>query len=41
LPEWSGDAINARDHGLAVDDKLLAMVLERGFGDPREALGQS
>jgi hypothetical protein len=32
-------AIDAQDHSLAVDHELLAAVLQRGFGDPWEALG--
>ena len=30
-----GDAIDAEDDGLAVDDELLHPVLQRGFNDPR------
>ena len=29
-----GDAVDAEDHGLAVDDEMLLAVLERGLGDP-------
>src|SRR5262249_204521 len=36
LPER--DPIHARDHGLAIDDKPLLPVLQRGFDDPRISL---
>jgi hypothetical protein len=29
-----GDAVDAEDYNLAVDDELLDPVLERGFHDP-------
>src|SRR6202000_520053 len=29
-----GNAVNAENHGLAVDDELLLPVLERAFNDP-------
>jgi hypothetical protein len=34
-----GHPIHAQDHSLAIDDEMLLAVLERGLGDPREALG--
>ena len=33
-----GDAIDAEDHRLAIDDELLDPVLERGFDNPRIAV---
>jgi hypothetical protein len=34
-----GAAVHAQDHSLAVDDKLLDPILQRGFRNPRKALG--
>ena len=34
-----GQAINAEDHCLAIDDKLAAAISKRGLCDPREAFG--
>jgi hypothetical protein len=33
-------AINAQDHRLAVDDKLLEPIFEGGFDNPRISLGR-
>jgi hypothetical protein len=30
------DAVDAQDHGLAIDNELLVPVLQRAFDDPRE-----
>jgi hypothetical protein len=35
-----GDAVDAQDHGLAIDDELLAAVPKRGLSDPWEPLGR-
>jgi hypothetical protein len=34
-----GDAVNAEQHRLAVNDELALSVLARGLDDPRKALG--
>ena len=34
-----GDAIDAEQHGLAVDDELLAVILQRRLDNPRIAVG--
>jgi len=34
-----GDAIEAKDDSLAIDDELLVAVLQSGFDDPGIALG--
>src|SRR5437763_4634909 len=34
-----GDAVSAEHHGLAVDDELLLLILERGFDNPWISLG--
>ena len=34
-----GNAVDAQDHGFAVDHEALLPVPHRGLGDPREALG--
>ena len=34
-------AVDAEDHGLAVDDELLLTVLQRGLNDPGVRLVQS